>query len=104
MKISYPILKFFSSLHIIYNVLEKILYYLGNISMRHQREEMVREIANNAYGVIISYILYLETSLTSPFKGQGEIGLMFLKNELTAAKRSWICEPPLFARNNLCLF
>jgi len=41
--------------------MEKILYYLGNISMR---EKMVREAAKNAYGIIISYILYhFEASL-----------------------------------------
>lgn len=105
MKISYPILKFFNSLHIIYNVLEKILYCLGNIiSMRCQRKKMLKKAANNAYVKIISYILYLETSLKRPFKGQGEICLMFLKNELTVAKKYGLLEPTLFPRNNSSLF
>lgn len=66
---------------------KKILYYFGNISVMHQRKKMVGEAANNAYDIIISYTLYLETSLKRPFKGQGETGLMFLKNKLTAAKK-----------------
>lgn len=48
MKMSYPILKFYNSLHTIYKVVEKVFYYLGNISMRHKREKTVREAANNA--------------------------------------------------------
>lgn len=55
--------------------------------MVHQRDKMVEEAANNAYGIIISYTLYLDTSLKRPFKGQGETGLMFFKNKLTAAKK-----------------
>lgn len=55
--------------------------------MMHQREKMVGEAANNAYDIIISYTLYLETSLKRPFKGQGETGLMVLKNKLIAAKK-----------------
>lgn len=82
-----------------------MLYCLGNIvGVRCQRKKMLKEAANNAYVKIISYILYLETSLKRPFKGQGEMGLMFLKNELTAAKKYWVYEPTLFPRNNLSLF
>lgn len=57
---------------------------------------MLKEAANNAYVKIISYILYLETSLKRPFKGQGETGLIFLENNLTAAQKYWICESTLF--------
>lgn len=64
---------------------------------------MLEEAANNAYAKTISYILYLETSLKRPFKGQGERGLMFLKNELTPAKEYCIYEPTLFPRNNWSL-
>lgn len=49
--------------------------------MRHQREKVGGEAASSAHGVRISYILYLETFQKRPFKGQGEISVMFLENE-----------------------